>query len=90
MKLTLIDFERNVLTVDVGDIKDIARISITILSGDEVAFVTYKDGATNVFDSSSTRIIDYWDGEYTVYDVSTGVNLLDDDHWKTRGTSYYW
>ena len=89
MKLMLIDFKKDALMVDIGDIDDIARISITILTGDEVAFVTYKDGTTNVFDSSFTRIIDYWDGEYTVYDVSTGVNLLDDDHWKTRRTSYY-
>ena len=89
MKLRLIDFKKDELLVDVGNIEDIVRISITILSGDEVAFVTYKDGTTNVFDSSFTRIIDYWDGEYTVYDVSTGVNLLDDDHWETRRTSYW-
>lgn len=88
MKLRLIDYSDESKEVEIGDLKDIAVIEIKVVSGDEIAQVVYKDYTIEESDSSNIRFIDYYDGSYTVYNVKTGVNLLEDPKFKDRKTSY--
>lgn len=46
--------------------KEIARICITIFSGDETGFIEFADGESVYFDASNTRFMSYYDGEYVV------------------------
>ena len=62
--------------VSLDDLSGIDNIQITILSGDEIATVTYKDGDSDMFDSSVTRIMDFFDGSYTLY--SNSINRIEE------------
>lgn len=86
MEITLFDFESETKTFDIGDLDSISEIEILVLSGDEIALVWYKDHTSKQFDSSDSRIIDYYDGSYIVYNVANETNFV--DAWKERKDSY--
>ena len=73
--------------VDLDNLDDISRIDIDVISGDEVATVTYKDGRKQDFDPSwGSRDIDFFDFGYTLYDSNRLTNNI--DSWLKRGDSY--
>ena len=86
MEIALFDYEATKKTFDIGELKDISKIEITILSGDETAEVYYKDSAILWFDSSDDRLIDHCDDVYIVYDIADGTNII--DAWMKREDSY--
>ena len=88
MKLTLLDYQANKTTFDIGDIDQIEKIKIVVITGDEIAHVIYKDGSEDNFDSCDCRITDYHDGAYKIYDSKKENNLLFDDGWLERKDSY--
>jgi hypothetical protein len=90
MNIKLLDFGGNEVVVDVGDIETIKEMDITIMSGDEILTVYYKDGTEKEFDSCNYRIWDFYDGLYTLYSEDEGVNLLDDEKFVNRFTSYWY
>ena len=89
MELTLLDYAGKKKTFDIGNLEDIVRIRIRIISGDEIAFVVYKNDEVKRF-ASNCAIYDFYDGEYDVYSVTSGRNLLDNPVWMNRETSYSW
>lgn len=89
MELRLMDYAGRSKTFEIGDIEEIARITITVISGDEIATVIYKGYSSKEFDSSNSRMADFYDDEYDIYDVTSGLNLLDDPEFKNRKTSYW-
>lgn len=89
MKLELLNYMSKKMEVEIGELNDIARIDIEVVTGDEIARVIYKDYSTDEFDSdTSGRMADYPDGGYTIYNITDGTNLLDDEKWKNRKGSY--
>ena len=72
---------------DVGELEDIKEIFISVISGDEVALIEYKDGTNHIFNSSTSRFLDFYDGGYTIYDPSEGIDLLKD--WRDRSSNTY-
>jgi hypothetical protein len=90
MKIKLLDFADNEVIVDVGDIETIKKMDIAVISGDEILIVSYKDDTEKQFDSCDTRIWDFYDGRYTLYSEDEGVNLLDDEKFVNRFTSYWY
>ena len=90
MTLTLLDYENRKMSFDIGDIKIIDNIKITVLSGDEVATVTYNNGDQVKFDSCEEggRLISYYDGEYVLYDKATKKNWLKRPGFVFRRNSY--
>ena len=86
MKVKLLDFKAQQVEYDIGELDDIYIADISVLSGDEVLNVTYKDGSTKKFDSYPKRLINYFDHRYNVY--SPSVNLFEDDDWLSRTSSY--
>lgn len=77
--LKIIDYSGNKVktTIDLNKLEDIQRIEIEVVTGDEICRVQYKDGKREKFDSSNCRMTDYYDGEYTLYDVIDNTNLID-------------
>ena len=88
MIIELMDYQDKKVTFDIGNIEDIVSIIIEVITGDEIATVLYKNYTTKVFDSSRTRIDDYFDYKYTLYDVINGVDHLSDEIFLNRKTSY--
>ena len=73
MELILYQYdEEPTIFENVGDIEDIKDIFISVVSGDEIAFINYKDGTNRTFDSSTSRFLDFCDGGYTIYVRSDG------------------
>lgn len=90
MKLKLLDYNSRPCEVEIGDLNDIAKIDIKVISGDEIAVVVYKDYATRQFDSSSNRKMNFYDGEYEIYRFDKTDNLIDKDEFKNRINSYWY
>lgn len=90
MKLRLLDYKNRVKEFEIGNIEDIARIVIDVVTGDEVAWVFYKDFTEDIFDSCECRGCDWHDGRYVIYDFrkSNEENLLFNQKWLNRETSY--
>jgi len=88
MRIKLLDYSNKKITVDIGKKENVATIDITVMSGDEIANVTYKDYSRAIFDSSNDRIMDYFDDSYRVYDFQKTDNLIDNPKWLQRKSSY--
>ena len=97
MKIKILDYESRPKEVDVGELKDIRKMKVNVVSGDEILNVTYKDGSEKIFDSSDDdRIIGFFDGDYELYNTETEpeINELENPEWISR-TNYsylheYW
>ena len=88
MTIELMDYRGTKTTFEIGELDDIGSITISVISGDEIAEVIYKNYQTANFDSSHDRIMDFHDECYELYNSETGVNYLDDPKWKNRKSSY--
>lgn len=77
------------IAVDIGELNEISEISILVLSGDEILKVLKKDGSTIEEDSDRhNRMMDFYDGEYRIYDSYKGINRIDE--WAKRKDSNDW
>lgn len=63
--------------IDLDKLDEIQRIEIRVITGDEICKIQYKDGKEEFFDSSNSRLTDYYDYEYTLYDALTNKNLIE-------------
>lgn len=81
------DYQGNKTTVDI-DMDKVGAINLDIVTGDEILTVVYKDYTTERFDSSYDRRMDFNDGGYVVFNEAEGINLLEDDEWLNRKSSY--
>lgn len=65
MYLRIYDYKNRAKDIELPD-KEIQTIEVTVLSGDEVVEVTFKDGSVEEYDSSDSRLMDFYDGSYEV------------------------
>lgn len=86
MEINIMDYNGKKRTIELGPIEDIAVAFIKVLSGDEVLTVVKKDGTYEEYDSSSCRMMDYFDDEYTV--IRNGEFLMKPG-WLDRTDSYW-
>ena len=89
MVIDLLDYAGRRVLVEVGDIETIERMIISVISGDEVLTVTYKDGTEREYDSSDCRNMNFFDFQYEIYNAETGVNKFDIEEFMNR-TNTYW
>ena len=92
MELTLMNYASKKVSVDIGNREDIADIFISVISGDEIANITYKDYSHKSFDSADLtngwRMMDSNDGGYFAYNFKEENNLIDNPKWVNRTSSY--
>ena len=74
--LTLLDHASN--KVDFTLTKPFKSILINVVSGDEIANVTYDDNSIDNFDSSKDRVVDYQDYYYWLYNEDMEIDIYDD------------
>lgn len=79
--ITIVDFKGNKKTISINNFENVVSIYVTILSGDEVLEVLYKNGRTKTFDSSDYRIMNYYCGGYF-------LNLSKIDEFSKMNNSY--
>lgn len=63
-KIVLRDYADSRKEFIIEDFENVETIFIQILSGDEVATISYKNGNEICFDSSNERLMDFNDGCY--------------------------
>ncbi len=88
MKLELLNYRGDSIEREIGNIEDIESVTIRVVTGDEIADVVYKNHDEKSFDSCGSRTRDYYDGEYEIYRVDSDENLINDEKFKNRETSY--
>ena len=90
MKIAILDYKDRVKEVNV-ELKDIRRMFVTVVTGDEILHVIYKNGDEEIFDSSSDRTRDFYDGDYELYntDIEPEINELDNPEWLNRDNYSY-
>lgn len=80
MIFKIYDYDNNPKLIDLPVSEDkISCIEITIMSGDEIVEVTTENGDSFTFDSSESRVIDFFDGEYSIDNPQTISSWL---HWE--------
>ena len=89
MILKLVDYKGGFSEHEIGNLEDIAKISIRVVTGDEIADVVYKDYAQRSFDSRDDRLADYYDYGYEIYDFRATNNVMDSETFKNRTKSYW-
>ena len=90
MTIKLLNYLGEPVEVDIGDFNNVARMTMEVISGDEVLNVMYKNYDVKIFDSSDDRTINFHDDEYEVYYFDNqGPNILDNEEFMNR-TSSYW
>lgn len=84
-KIFIMDYARNKEEIDVN-IEDVLVMYVTVLTGDEILNILYKDGSREIYDSSDYRGRDFYDGEYDVINRLNGLDEL--DSWIARKSVY--
>lgn len=86
MKIKILDYKNKAKEVDVGELKDIRKMTVKVITGDEILNVTYKDGTDKIFDSSDDRMRSFYDGNYELYnnDIEPEINELENPEWLNR------
>ena len=89
MTINIMNCFNDKIGVDIGELDEIERISILVLSGDEILRVTKKDGSMIEEDSDKhNRIMDFYDGDYTIFDSLKGKNRIEE--WEKRKDANEW
>ena len=63
-RIILRDYKDNKKEFIIKDFENVEDIFIDIISGDEVAYICYKDNTEIEFDSSEDRIMNFYDYQY--------------------------
>ena len=90
MTIKILDYKRKESEVDIGELNNIAKITLSVVTGDEIISILYKDYSEKIFNSSYSRTMDFYDGEYEIFDFrkSREENLIFDENWLNRYCSY--
>lgn len=87
MVIDLLDNHKTRTSAVLGAKDDIVSIEIYTCFGCEEAIVVYASGMQSLFSTSGTGNTEPGMSTYLmVYDISTGVNLLEDPHFLKRKT----
>lgn len=84
--ITIRDFDNKKTKIKIDNFEDVVRMNIEVVTGDEILYVLKKDYTQEEYDSGKCRIVDFYDGEYTIYDTINNVNLI--DAWNKRKNTY--
>lgn len=89
-ELEIMDYRCIKVPVKIENFEEVVRLTIEVVSGDEILHILYKDYTEKEYDScymlGDFRITGYYDGEYVIYDISKGIN--DIDKWSKRKDNY--
>ena len=77
--LKLYDYENKVVKTPVNLCDtNVKKVTIDVMSGDEVATVEYYDGTKKVYDSSDCRTTDFHDNRYVLLDRENDIDIIED------------
>lgn len=90
MDIKVLKYNGDVTVKTINNFDNVDMMLITVISGDEELFISYKDDTAEVVDpGKATRFMDYVDYVYVIYDADKSKNLIDNPIFMDR-TSSYW
>ena len=88
--IKIMNYNCNEVPIKIKDFDEVVRLTIEVVSGDEILHILYKNYKEDTYDScyllGNYRYMDFFDNEYVIYDTTKGINKL--DKWKKRKNSY--
>ena len=91
LELMNYEYVRYKTDIDLDRLDEIETITISVISGDEIATITYKNGQTISIDADDLaerrRIHDHFEGTYILYSEGC-VNMLEE--FEKRETADWW
>lgn len=85
-ELEIMDYADRKQKIVIENFDDVVKINVNIITGDEILSVLYKNYETKIFDSSDSRMSDFGDGEYCIYDITKNIDYI--DKWNQRTSTY--
>lgn len=93
-KIKLLNYKNDSQEVEIDDFENVSLILLKVVTGDELLEVIYEGGKVKKIDPwEFTRMADYPDYEYDIFDRHFGYDDLVDgmifeDEWINRADSY--
>ncbi len=84
--ITIRNFKNNKRNIKIKDFENVVRLSIEVISGDEILKILRKDYSEEEYDSCDCRIFDFSDDYYTIYDITKNIDFI--KQWNKRKNSY--
>lgn len=88
--ITIMNYQAKKVPVKIKNFEEVVKLTIEVISGDEILKVLYKDYNIEEYDScyllDNCRIMDFQDDLYTIYDITENINYI--DSWSKRKNSY--
>ena len=87
-EIEILDYSGKKTMVKIDDFDTVGAIDLKVVTGDEILVVIRKDFTVEEYDSSNDRLRDYFDEQYRIYESRTDQNMIDNEEWRKRESSY--
>ena len=88
--ITIMNYQAKKVPVKIKNFEEVIKLTIEVISGDEILQVLYKDYNIEEYDScyllDDYRMMDFQDNLYTIYDITRNINYI--ENWSKRKDSY--
>ena len=84
--ITIMDYNDKKTDIKIDNFEDVVRLSINVVTGDEILNVLYKDYSEEEHDSNDYRMSDLHDDSYCIYDTTKDIDYI--ENWNKRESSY--
>jgi hypothetical protein len=84
------NYQAKKVPVKIKNFEEVIKLTIEVISGDEILQVLYKDYNIEEYDScyllDDYRVMDFQDNLYTIYDITRNIDYI--KTWSKRKDSY--
>ena len=88
--IKIMDYSCTKVPIKIKNFEDVVRLTIEVVSGDEILHILYKNYTEEQYDScymlKNFRINSFYDGEYVIYDITKNINKI--NKWNKRKDMY--
>ena len=88
--IKIMNYNSSKVPVKIENFDNVVRLTIEVISGDEILHILYKDYTEETYDScymlGDYRFCDFNDDEYIIYDTTKNIDYI--NSWNKRKCSY--
>ena len=89
-EIEIMDYKSDKVPVKIENFDNVVRLTIEVISRDEILNILYKDYTQEKYDSChmlhNFRIQNFYDDEYIIYDITKNIDYI--NSWSKRKNSY--
>ena len=84
--IEIMEFDDEKHKIELDNFEDIIRITVEVITGDEILHILRKDYSDEHYECSDCRLCDFNDGSYVIYDTIQNIDVI--EQWSKRTSSY--